>query len=95
MAFSVAQRTQEIGVRMALGAEKSKIVASVIRQGLGLSLSGSLFGLAAALGLTRFRSTQLYGVKPDDGFTFVIAPVVLLVVAFLATYIPARRAAQG
>jgi ABC-type antimicrobial peptide transport system permease subunit len=79
---------------MALGAEQSKIVASIIRQGFGLALSGSLFGLAAALGLTRFLSTQLYGVKPNDGFTFVIAPVVLLAVAFLATYIPARRAAQ-
>lgn len=94
MAFSVAQRQQEIGVRMALGAEQSQITGSVIRQGLGLALAGTLFGVAAALGLTRFLSTQLYGVKPNDGFTFVIAPVVLLVVAFLATYIPARRAAQ-
>ena len=94
MAYSVAQRRQEIGIRIALGAEQSEIIGSVIRQGLGLAVAGSIVGLAAALGLTRFLSTQLYGVKPNDGFTFVIAPVVLLGVAFLATYIPARRAAR-
>jgi ABC-type antimicrobial peptide transport system permease subunit len=94
MSYSVAQRTQEIGIRIAHGAERSEIIGSVIRQGLGVALAGSLVGLAAALGLTRFLSTQLYGVKPNDGFTFVIAPVVLLWVAFLASYIPARRAAR-
>jgi putative ABC transport system permease protein len=94
MAYSVAQRTQEIGIRIALGAEQSDIIGSVIRQGIGLALAGSLAGLAAALGLTRFLSTQLYGVKPNDGFTFVIAPVVLVGVALLATYIPALRAAR-
>ncbi|MBV9268125.1 MAG: FtsX-like permease family protein, partial [Acidobacteriaceae bacterium] len=94
MAYSVAQRTQEIGIRMALGAKHRDIIGSVIRQGLGLALAGSLVGLAAASGLTRFLSTQLYGVKPNDGFTFVIAPVLLVAVAFLATYIPARRAAR-
>jgi putative ABC transport system permease protein len=94
MAYSVAQRTQEIGIRMALGAKQSDIIGSVIRQGLGLAFAGSLVGLAAALGLTRFLSTQLYGVKPNDGFTFAIAPLILVAVAFFATYIPARRAAQ-
>lgn len=94
MAYSVAQRAQEIGIRMALGAKHSEVIGSVIRQGLGLAVAGSLFGLAAALGLTRFLSTQLYGVKPNDGFTFAIAPLVLLAVAFFATYIPARRASQ-
>jgi putative ABC transport system permease protein len=94
MAYSVAQRTQEIGIRMALGAKQSDIIGSVIRQGLGLAFTGSLLGLAAAFGLTRFLSTQLYGVKPNDGFAFLIAPLILLAVAFFATYIPARRAAQ-
>jgi len=94
MAYSVAQRTQEIGIRMALGAKQSYIIGSVIRQGLGLALAGGLVGLVTALGLTRFLSTQLYGVKANDGFTFAIAPLILIVVAFFATYIPARRAAQ-
>lgn len=94
MAYAVAQRTQEIGIRMALGAGQSDVTGSVIRQGLGLAVFGSLAGLAAAFGLTRFLSSQLYGVKPNDGFTFVIAPAILLGVALLATYIPARRAAH-
>lgn len=94
MAYSVAQRTQEIGIRMALGAKQSDVIGGVIRQGLGLALAGSAIGLAAALGLTRFLATQLYGVKPNDAFTFVIAPLILLAVAFFATYIPARRAAR-
>jgi predicted permease len=94
MAYSVAQRTQEIGIRMALGAKQSDIIGSIIGQGLGLAFAGSLIGLAAALGLTRFLSTQLYGVKPNDGFTFAIAPLILVAVAFFATYLPARRAAQ-
>jgi putative ABC transport system permease protein len=94
MAYSVAQRTQEIGIRIALGAKQSDIIGSVLRQALGLAFAGTAIGLAVAFGLTRFLSSQLYGVKPNDGFTFAIAPVVLVAVAFLATYIPARRAAQ-
>jgi ABC-type antimicrobial peptide transport system permease subunit len=94
MAYSVAQHTQEIGIRMALGAKQSDIISSVIRQGLRLALAGSLVGVTAALCLARFLSTQLYGVKPNDGFTFVIAPVILIAVAFFATYIPARSAAK-
>ena len=79
---------------MALGAEQSGIIGSVILQGLALAFAGNLVGLAAALALTRFLSTQLYGVKSNDGFTFAIAPLVLAAVAFFATYIPARRASQ-
>lgn len=94
MAYSVAQRTQEIGIRMALGAKHRDLIGSVIRQGLGLALAGSTVGVLAALGLTRFLSTQLYGVKPNDGFTFATAPLIVLAIAFLATYIPARRASQ-
>ena len=94
MAYSVAQRTQEIGIRMALGAEQNAILSNVIRQGLALGFAGSVTGLAAAFGLTRFLSTQLYGVKATDPVTFTLMPLVLLAVAFFATYIPARRAAQ-
>lgn len=94
MAYSVAQRTQEIGIRMALGAEKKDILRNVIYQGLGVVLAGSVAGLAAAFGLSRFLSAQLYGVKANDPVTFTLMPLLLLVVAFFATYIPARRAAQ-
>ncbi len=94
MAYSIAQRTQEIGIRMALGAEQSNILRAVIRQGLTLAAVGTTIGLAAAFGLTRFLSEQLYDVKATDPFTFAFVPVVLLGVAFFASYIPARRAAQ-
>ncbi len=94
MAYSVAQRTQEIGIRVALGAERGDIVRNVIRQGLALACTGIVVGLAAAFGLARFLSTQLYGVKPTDPLTFAVVPFVLVAVAFFATYIPARRASQ-
>ncbi|MBV8897099.1 MAG: ABC transporter permease [Acidobacteriaceae bacterium] len=94
MAYSVAQRTQEIGVRMALGAKPKDVIGSVIRRGVGLACAGSIVGLTAALALTRFLSAQLYGVTPTDAFTFAVAPLIVMVVAVLATYIPAHRAAQ-
>jgi predicted permease len=94
IAHSVTQRTREIGIRMALGADYRKIVGLVVRQGLRLALIGTTLGLAAALALTRLMSSLLYEVSATDSLTFIIASVVLIAVASLASYIPARRAAK-
>jgi putative ABC transport system permease protein len=94
MAYSVAQRTREVGIRVALGARHSDILRSVIGQALALALAGVVIGLAAAFTLTRFLSTQLYGVRANDPITFTFSPLILLAVAFFASSIPARRAAR-
>ncbi len=94
MAFSVTRRTHEIGIRMALGAEKRDVLKMVIGQGLKLALVGVAIGIAGALALTRFLSTLLYGVKPTDPLTFIAVSLILIAVALLACYIPARRAAK-
>ncbi len=94
MAYSVAQRTQEIGVRMALGAKPSGIVGMVLRNGMTLALIGLAAGALAAIGLTRFIAAQLYGVRPSDPLTFALALGLLLAVATLAAYLPARRASK-
>jgi putative ABC transport system permease protein len=94
LAFSVAQRTHEIGVRMALGAQAGDVVWLVVRQGLSLTLAGVAAGLLAAFWLTRFLSSLLYGVTALDPFTFAASSVLLLLIALAACSIPARRAAQ-
>jgi putative ABC transport system permease protein len=94
MAFSVSQRTREIGIRMALGAERRDVLGLMARRSLGLTLAGVAFGLAGAWGLTRFLSSFLYGVQPTDLATFVLVPVALVAVSLLACYIPARRATK-
>jgi predicted permease len=94
MAYSVTQRTQEIGLRMALGAQKSDVLGLVIRQGMALSVIGVIVGLAGALALTRVIGNLLFGVTATDPATFVAIPLVLLFVALLACYLPARRAAR-
>lgn len=94
MAYSVGQRTQEIGVRMALGAKPSRIVGMVLRNGMTLALVGLGAGTLAAIGLTRFIVAQLYGVRPSDPLTFALALGLLLAVATLAAYLPARRASK-
>ncbi len=94
VSYSVARRTQEIGVRMALGAEKNDVLRLVVGQGSKLTLIGVAIGIPSALGLTRFLSSLLYGVKPSDPLTFVAVSLLLTGVALLACYIPARRAAK-
>ena len=94
VSYSVARRTHEIGIRMALGAERGDVVRMVVGQGLRLVLIGVAIGIAGALALTRFLSSLLYGVTPTDPLTFIAVSLILIAVALLACYIPARRAAK-
>jgi ABC-type antimicrobial peptide transport system permease subunit len=94
MAYSVQQRTQELGIRMALGAQASNIRNMVIRQGLVLALIGVVIGIGGALWLTHFLASFLFGVKAWDPTAFVITPVLLMAVALFAVWIPARRATR-
>ena len=94
MSFSVAQRTHEIGIRMALGAEPRDVLGLVVRQGLGITLTGVVFGVGGASALTRFLASLLYGVRPTDLPTFALVSAALVSVAMLACYIPARRATR-
>jgi putative ABC transport system permease protein len=92
LAFAVSQRTQEIGLRMALGAEQRDVQRMVVRQGLGLAGIGIVLGLAGAFGITRVIATQLYNVTPTDPISFGGVTVFLTLIAFAASYFPARRA---
>jgi putative ABC transport system permease protein len=94
MAYLVAQRTQEVGIRMALGAQKSDVLKLVMGQGFKLVFIGVAIGIAGALALTRFLSSLLYGVKPTDPLTFIAVTLILIAVSLLACYIPARRATK-
>ena len=92
MAYSVSQRTNEIGIRMALGARQSDVLKMVIRQGMKLAMAGVLLGIAGSFVFGRFLASMLYSVKPGDPETLVLASMVLLGVSLLANYLPARRA---
>ena len=92
ISYSVTQRTQEIGIRMALGAQPSGVLSLVIGQGLQLAGIGAAIGLAASLIFSRLLRNQLYGVSSFDPLTFLLTALVLMAAALLATYIPARRA---
>ncbi len=94
MAYSVQQRTQEMGIRMALGADRSRIRKLVVWNGMSLTLIGVVIGIGAALGLTRFIASFLFGVKSWDPVVFVTVPVILSAVALLAVWMPATRASR-
>jgi putative ABC transport system permease protein len=94
MAYSVQQRTQEIGVRMALGASPQQVRRMVVTQGMRLALVGVILGVGSALALTRLMNSLLYGVKPWDPAMIVLVAVLLSAVTLLATYLPARRASR-
>jgi predicted permease len=92
ISYIVSERTREIGIRLALGAQSRNILRMVVRQGLGLALAGAAIGLVAALIVSHLMAGLLYGVRPTDPFTFAGVALLLIAVALLACYIPARRA---
>ncbi|HYP26432.1 MAG TPA: ABC transporter permease [Blastocatellia bacterium] len=94
ISYSVLQRTHEVGVRMALGARREDVMILILKQGLVLALVGVAIGLTAAFGLTRLMSNLLFDVSRTDAFTFVLVPLLLVGVALIASYIPARRATK-
>jgi predicted permease len=94
MAYAVARRRQEIGVRMALGASRGDVLSGVLRQGMAMALAGAVIGVAGGLILSRLMGTLLYGVRPSDPLTFAGAAGLLTIVALTACYVPARHATR-
>jgi putative ABC transport system permease protein len=94
MSYTVEQRTQELGIRMALGASRGDMLKLVVRQGMLLTGIGLAVGLFASLGLNRLLANLLFGVKTTDPVTYAAVAIILISVALLATYIPARRATK-
>jgi ABC-type antimicrobial peptide transport system permease subunit len=92
MSYTVAQNTREIGIRLALGAQRRDVLNLVVGQGLALTVLGVMIGLAGAFVLTRLMTNLLYGVTATDPLTFVVVPALLVAVSLLACYLPARRA---
>ena len=94
LAYSVSHRTHEIGIRMALGAQPLDVLKLVVKQGMVMALTGVAIGLVAAFALTRVMSSLLYGVSATDPATFTLVALLLIAVALLASYLPARRATK-
>jgi putative ABC transport system permease protein len=94
LAYSVSQRTREIGIRIALGAQAQSIVYLVVGQGLRLTLLGLIIGFAASLGLSGLLRALLFGVSTNDPIIYIVIPCLLLAVALLACYLPARKATR-
>jgi ABC-type antimicrobial peptide transport system permease subunit len=94
MSYDVARRTNEIGIRMAMGANANRVVQLVLRETLGWVALGLMLGLGAALMTTRWVESLLFGLKPSDPLTIGLAALILLAVAAIAGYLPARRASR-
>jgi len=94
LSYEVARRTREIGIRMALGAERGDVLRTVAAQGLRITMVGVVVGIAAGAAVTRFLSSLLFGLKPNDPITFAGVSLILIAVALLACYLPARRATK-
>jgi ABC-type antimicrobial peptide transport system permease subunit len=92
IAYSIVQRTREIGIRVALGANRRDVLRLVLGQGLKLTLTGAAIGLVGAFGVTRLIQDLLYGVSATDPIAFAVVTILLALVALAACYIPARRA---
>jgi putative ABC transport system permease protein len=92
ISYLVSERTHEIGIRLALGAQRIDVVRMILRQGLRLALAGVAVGLVGALAVSQLMGGLLYGVRPTDPLTFAVVTLLLIVVALLACYMPARRA---
>jgi ABC-type antimicrobial peptide transport system permease subunit len=92
MSYTVSRRTQELAIRMALGADRTTLLRLVLREGLRMTLTGVAIGLAAALALSRVMAGYVYGIKSTDPLTFAAAALLLMLAALAACYIPARRA---
>jgi ABC-type antimicrobial peptide transport system permease subunit len=92
MSYAVAHRTNEIGIRMALGAQQKQVLGLIMRQGFVLAVAGVAVGLALAFLLTRFLTSLLFGVQPFDPVTFACVAFLLTFIALAASYLPARRA---
>jgi predicted permease len=94
LSYEVSRRTREIGIRSALGAHPHDVIRLVIEQGIALALAGIAIGVAASFGVTRYLQSMLFGVQPSDPLTYVATALLIVVVALLSCYLPARRAAN-
>jgi putative ABC transport system permease protein len=94
IAYTAAERTHEVGIRMALGAQKSDVLGLIIKTGVMLTLIGIALGLVLAIALTHVMTTLLFGITPNDATTFVVVSAFLILVALVACYVPARRATK-
>jgi putative ABC transport system permease protein len=94
ISYAVSQRTREIGVRMALGAQKTNILTMILKRGLTLLSIGLVIGILGAVGLTRFLSSYLFEISATDLLTFIFVPILIIIISMLACYIPAHRAAK-
>src|SRR5258708_25721481 len=95
MVYSVERRAHEIGIRLALGAERAHIIGLVLGRGLRLSITGAAIGVAGGLALTRYLKSLLYGVTPHDPITMAAGCALVVLAAFIASYLPARRAVHS
>jgi putative ABC transport system permease protein len=94
MSYTVSRRTPELAIRMALGADRPAVMRLILREGLGVTLAGVLIGLVISLGLSRVMAGYVYGIRSTDLLTYAAAALVLLGIALLACYLPARRAVR-